>query len=933
MDFRQVEEKWQKKWAEEGLFESKPEGENKFYLTAAFPYPNSPQHIGHARTYTTTDVYARYKRMKGHNVLLPMGFHVTGTPVLAMAKRVKEADPEVVDVFRDIYGIPAETIPTLDTPEKLVGYFSKEIESGMREMGFSIDWRRKFYTYDLMFNRFIQWQFRKLKEKGYITKGSHPVPWCPSCNNAMGAHDTKGDVDPQIEEVVLIKFKLEDGSSVLCSTYRPETTYGVTNVWIHPGATYLLVELNGEKYWISKEVHETLKMQLPLKIIGEKKGSEFCGKTCENPLNGKQVPIFPATFVSPHVGSGIVMSVPAHAPYDYLALMDLKGTGYEKQIPELVQVLEIDGYGNFPAKEICEKLGIKNQEDPKAEDATHEIYKKEAHTGKMVVGEYAGKPVIEAKEKIQEDMISGNKALMKYEIASGPVHCRCGAVIGVNLVEDQWFIDYGNPAWKEKVKECFEAMSIIPEKTKPEYYYTIDWLKEKACTRAQGLGTRFPFDETKMIEALSDSTIYMSFYTISHILKEADWEKIDDAVFDYALLGEGDAQAVADKLGIPKGRVDEMRKEFDYWYPMDSRHSAGDLIHNHLTFLIFNHVAIFPKPKWPRQIVVNGFVLMDGKKMSKSMGNILPLRKAIRKYGADVVRFSVVSGAELSADSDFNRAMAEGVSSRIRYMMDLIEKGALKGGEKPLSNIDKWLLSNLHSKIERAEKNFQVLGLREVSQDILYNTVNELKWYFKRTEGNPVVLEEYFDNWVRLVSPFMPHVADEMWEQLGKSGLASKAQWPTADQSKIDDRIGLGEELVEKTRDDVENIQKITGKTASKITLFVSDDWKRKLRAIVHEEKNVKGAMAHAMRDEDVKAHAKKAQKLVLKLVKQLNLIGGPMLSAEEEYHALTDAKGFLSKEFNGARVDIKRESEATGEAEQKKAENAMPMKPSILIE
>jgi len=115
-------------------------------------------------------------------------------------------------------------------------------------------------------------------------------------------------------------------------------------------------------------------------------------------------------------------------------------------------------------------------------------------------------------------------------------------------------------------------------------------------------------------------------------------------------LGKGSADKVS---GIPAGTVEEIRKEFAYFYPVDSRHSGRDLVPNHLTFFVFNHVAIFPEDNWPQQIVVNGSVLMDGKKMSKSMGNIIPLRQAINDYGADPIRLAIIISAELLQDADF----------------------------------------------------------------------------------------------------------------------------------------------------------------------------------------------------------------------------------------------------------------------------------------
>ncbi|VVC03418.1 Leucine--tRNA ligase [Candidatus Burarchaeum australiense] len=926
MDFSAIEAKWRQKWDESQLFEAVPAGEmEKFYLTAAFPYPNSPQHIGHGRTYTTTDVYARYKRMCGKNVLFPMGFHVTGTPIIAMAKRLAARDPEIIKIFRDIYGIPEEKIASLTDPVSLVSYFSKEIEDGMREMGYSIDWRRKFYSFDPMFNKFIQWQFKKLKDAGLITKGSHPVPWCPKDNQAIGAHDTQGDVDPELGEFVLVKFKFRDGY-LLTATFRPETIYGVTSVWFNPQAEHVKCEIGGEAYYITKAAAERMTSQFAVKILETFPGTQLEGQTCINPINGKPVPLFPASFVDPANGSGVVMSVPAHAPYDFLALRDLG-----KATPDLlVQVLRIDGYGNFPAKEICEKMGITGQEDVKAEAATKEIYSKEAHTGVMVVGKYAGKGVMEAKELIKKDMLAEKQAITMHEIINGPVKCRCGALCTVKLVQDQWFIDYGNEKWKQFAHACLAQMKIIPEAYRGDYNYTIDWLHQKACTRNQGLGTKFPFDETKMIEALSDSTIYMAFYTIAHKIRDWNPERLDENFFNYVLLGEGTSSP----------DLDEIRNEFVYWYPLDSSHSATDLVHNHLTYFIFNHVAILPSEYWPKQIVTNGFVLMDGQKMSKSMGNILPLRKAIKKYGADVVRFSVVSGADLSQDSDFNETLAGGIISRINFIESLLSlKHNPRAEERP---IDKWLLSRLHRRMRDAPAQYENFELRALTQELFYQTVNDLRHYLKRSSGPEggepgPALREYLENWCLLMAPFTPHVAEEMWEKMGKKYFAehfsftSTARFPQADESKINEGIERAEDFILSVKADIEHILEIVKRKPARISLFTAADWKRTLMRMAFEEKKFDTAIKRAMELEEIKEQGDKAAKLLQTYVKSINKLTASPPEETFEFSSLRDASDYFSQEF-GCQVVVASEDKAAGEAA-KKAGQALPGKPAIFIE
>lgn len=908
-----IENKWQKKWAEENAFESNPQSDKqKRYLTPAFPYPNSPQHIGHARTYTTTDIYARYLRLKGYNVLFPMAFHVTGTPIIAMAQRIANKDEEVLKVFESIYGISRETAAKLTKPEDLVMHFSKEIEQGMQEMGYSIDWRRKFYSFDKKFNRFIQWQFHKLKELGLLVQGEHPIAWCPVDNQAVGAHDTKGDADPDVKDFTAIKFGYEDGY-LLTATLRPETIYGVTNIWINPDNVHVKAKSKktGEIYYISKKAYEKMNYQnFDLEILDEFKGEKLLkdkNKKAKNLITNEDVPLYPAPYVKQDEGTGVVMSVPSHAPYDHIALLDM-GIRLDYD-----QIIEVEGF-KFMAIDLIEQRNVKDQNDPKLEDIVKEVYKKEILTGKMLVGPYKGQKVSDAIDKTKASMLENNQAIVFWELGNKPIFCRCGAHLTVNILGNQWFIDYGNPEWKSKAKQCLEFMSIVPEKTRKEYLYAIDWFKQKACARAKGLGTRFPFDENLMIEALSDSTIYMAFYTISHLLEAIDEKELTNQFFDYVLLGKGSGKKDWEKL----------RQSFDYWYPLDSRHSGADLVRNHLPFFIFNHVAIFPKKHWPKQIVTNGFVLMDGAKMSKSMGNILPLRKAIKEYGADVIRFAVVCGADLTNDTDFNKTVAEGVKSRMALINDLVSETS-KSKEKDLSFADKWLLSRLNRKIEKAHELYEQVAIRHLALEIFYDLINDLHWYGKRTGSKN--LRPFFKKWLVLIAPFMPHYAEEFWHRLGEKTFVSFAEFPKSDKSAINPEVEKGEELIQTVHGDIDNISKLIGKKPEKIFVYVASEYKRKLYNIIRKEQSFENVMKSASNDSSIKPHMKELASMIKQLVKNARSLPD-ILNEKQELSSLKDAEQFLGKEF-GCKVEVMLDKDG----KHPKAKNAIPNKPAIVLE
>ena len=664
MDWTSLEEKWREKWYAEKEFESDPNTKKKFFVTVAYPYPNSPQHIGHGRTYTLADVHARFMRMLGYNVLFPMGFHYTGTPILGMARRVQENDKELISAFRTLYKVPEEKIREFSEPVKIADYFHQEIKAGMIEMGYSIDWRREFTTIDPVYNKFIEWQFRKLKEKGLVIQGTHPVGWCPKDQNPVSQHDTLGDVEPSFTEYTVIKFR-NDKYILPTATLRPETIFGVTNLWINPNINYEIVKVDNEEWIISPECSTKLEF-LNKKIVktGNILGKELIGKKVKVPGRNDEILVLPAIFVKSENGTGVVMSVPAHAPFDYQALEDLKKES--SKYPNLstlssikpISIIATEGYGDIPAKDVVEKFGIDNQSNPKLEDATKELYAKEFYGGKLKqnTGKFSQKVVSEAKEEVKKWVLESKNADILYELNESPVRCRCGAECVVKLLDNQWFLNYSDQAWKEKAHSWINEMKILPEEIRNEFNHVVDWLRERACARQHGLGTKLPWDKNWIIESLSDSVIYMAYYIIAKYVnnKEISAENITDSFFDYVFLEEGDPKKLLDSKVKPE-ILEKIKNESQYHYPVDSRHSGRDLVPNHLTFFIFNHLAIFPRKDWPQEIVVNGSVLMDGKKMSKSMGNIIPLRDAIKTHGADSIRLAILISAELLQDADFNQ--------------------------------------------------------------------------------------------------------------------------------------------------------------------------------------------------------------------------------------------------------------------------------------
>ncbi len=556
-DLGKFEEEAQEQWTH--AFESNPSNLEKCYLTVAYPYPSGAMHVGHGRTYIVPDVIARFWRMRGKQVLYPMAFHVTGAPVIGISKRIAKKDPRTIHLYRDLYKVPQNVLDEFIDPLTIVRHFASEYQRVMTACGISIDWRRRFTTVDPTYSKFIEWQWKHLFEAGHVIKGVHPVRYCTVDDNPVGDHDLLEGDKAEVIKFTLIMFQIGD-AFIPTATLRPETIYGVTNLWANPNVTYVRALVDGSTWIISQEAAEKLALQdHTVEIQEEISGQDLIDKTVNHPLCGN-VPVLPAEFVDPDMASGLVMSVPAHAPFDYIALRDLQLAGKYTHIKP-VPLIKVEGYGEIPAKDAVEKAGITHQMDSRMDALTQEIYSAEFSKGKLFE-KFGGKPVRVARDEIAALMIEKYASKIMYEFDTRPVVCRCGNKVKVKILHDQWFLKYSDPAWKKQVSDHLGDMALVPPEVRLEFDRTVDWLKDWACTRRVGLGTRFPWDTTQLIEPLSDSTIYMAYYTIAHKIREIDPKLLTPEVFDFIYLGKESAELPERK------KLETMRKEYLYLVPL-----------------------------------------------------------------------------------------------------------------------------------------------------------------------------------------------------------------------------------------------------------------------------------------------------------------------------------------------------------------------------
>ncbi|MBI1978790.1 MAG: leucine--tRNA ligase [Candidatus Aenigmarchaeota archaeon] len=829
MDFKKIEKKWQAKWDEAKIFEANVNPKKKkFFTSIIIPYVNGNIHIGHSFTYTRIDAYARFKRMQGFNTLLAEGFHATGEPILGAIERLKKNDKSQIETFK-MYGATDKDLQMFKRkgPEFAAKFWMEKIIESSKLMGFSVDWRRKFVTaIDPAFNRFIEWQYNTLRKKGYVIQGTHPVIWCLHDQSPTGDHDRLKGEGESPTEFVLLKFKLESGEILPCATLRPETIYGVTNLWVNPAAEHVKVKIDDETWIISREAVQKFKDQLKdVKEIGIISGKRLIGKSVRNMVTNQRIPILQGKFVDPATATGIVMSVPSHAPYDYVALKEL---GVEI---EPISVIKVEGFGEHPAIEVSEKLGIKStKETEKLDDATSIVYKKEFHTGVLreITGKYAGKKVSEVKNELIEDFVKQNVADKIWE-SSNLVICRCTNRCHVKILENQWFLKFSDKEWKNKVKQCISQMKFHPEESRIQFLNTVDWLDDKACARKSGLGTRLPWDKEWIVETLSDSVIYMAYYTIARTINEnkISAEQLTDGIFDYVFLGKGNLKELSKNSKLNEKLIRGMREEFEYFYPVDLRNSAKELVQNHLTYALFHHVAIWNDPKyWPKAYGVNGFVTVSGEKMAKSKGNIIPLKNLVEKYGSDIVRINIATANENMDDADWKEDSLKTFSSRLASLEQLV-KNLKRAKRKSVNNLDSYMESVLQNCIKGATENYETMKFRSGVQYSIFQIFNELNYYIERCDGikgcNQGVLKNCLSAVVSLIAPFTPHISEELRYNLGHKDFISLGPWPSFEDKKIDKNILELENIFKKTLEDLAKVLKLAGKKKNAYLYFVTD--------------------------------------------------------------------------------------------------------------
>jgi leucyl-tRNA synthetase len=570
--------------------------------------------------------------------------------------------------------------------------------------------------------------------------------------------------------------------------------------------------------------------------VAEMQGADVIGTLVNAPLSVHKngIRILPMESVKATKGTGVVTSVPSDSPDDYATTMDLikKADFYkikkEWADVEILPVIETPAYGNLTAKHLCETMKINSPKDAKQlADAKELAYKEGFYKGKMIYGDFTGMPVADAKPLVRQQLLDSNDAFA-YAEPDGQVMSRSGDECVAGHL-DQWFMNYGTPEasgdpdWQPEVlkhvqNEDGEGLNLWTTDAKNAFEKVLFWLSQWACARSYGLGTRLPWDQSQLVESLSDSTIYMAYYTIAHLLHKDYFgqergpaniaaEDMTDELWDWLFCR---TEEIPKDTKVDHLTLQKMRREFEYWYPLDLRVSGKDLIQNHLTFFLYVHVAMFPKEYWPRSIRVNGHLMLNGEKMSKSTGNFMTLAESTAKFGADATRIALADAGDGLEDANFDETVAnsnilrmfeqrkwcESVILDARLLKDDETYAQIKETERHKDNdsiqrtgekvfFDKVFENELNGLVRETENSYNLTNYKAAMKTGLYDFLSARDFYREATKAAGIgmhheLVKRYVELQALMITVVAPHWAEYIWlEVLKKPDTVQNALFPS----------------------------------------------------------------------------------------------------------------------------------------------------------
>ncbi|WP_175612709.1 leucine--tRNA ligase [Fusobacterium mortiferum] len=855
-NFKEVEAKWQGKWENGHIFktENKVEGKENYYVLVMLPYPSGKLHVGHARNYTIGDVIARYKRMKGYNVLNPMGW--------------------------DSFGLPAENAAIQNGAHPAV-WTKSNIENMRRQLkllGFSYDWDREIASYTPEYYKWNQWMFKRLYEKGLIYKKKSLVNWCPDCNTVLAneqvedgkcwRHSKTSVIQKELEqwffkitdyadelleghkelkdgwpEKVLTMQKnwigksygteivftvAETGKELPMFTTRIDTIYGVSYCVVAP--EHPIVE---EIIKVNPEIKSSIEAMKNTDLIersaeGREKNGVFTGWHVINPVTKEKVQLWVADYVLMNYGTGAVMAVPCHDERDF-------AFAKKYNLPLNVVINPV----NKETKEVIEL---------KAEEMTEAFTEVGVMTNS---GEFNGMSSKEALTKIAEYVEANNygKRTVKYRLKDWGVsrqrywgtpipalYCeKCGTVmekdenLPVKLPEDVSFNGVGNPLeTSESFKHAVCPICGGPARRDTDTMDTFvdsSWYFLRYCDPKND---KLPFDK-EIVDSWMGVDQYIGGieHAVMHLLYARFFQKI---LRDLGLVSANEPFKRLLTQGMVLGP--------SYYSGAENK------------FLFSSEVDVKGEKAFSK--ATGEELAIKVEKMSKSKNNGVDPEEMITKYGADTTRLFIMFAAPPEKELEWNENGLAGAYRFLTKIWRLVmeHKENLEFGEIDLTKVsrdDKALLIKLNQTIKKVTESIEDDYHFNTSIAATMELINETQDYKvnileggKTTSESKKIFAEVIKNILVMLSPFTPHFCDELWEEMGNTGYLFNEKWPSYDEKltvssevvmavQVNGKVrgtveverGTDKDTVEKLALNLENVKKhMEGKTLVKLIVI-----------------------------------------------------------------------------------------------------------------
>ena len=756
-NFTEIEKKWQDVWEKENAFKTVEDyDKEKYYVLEMFPYPSGKLHMGHVRNYSIGDVIARFKRLKGYNVLHPMGWDSFGLPA------------ENAAIKNDIH-------PAIWTDSNIA-----EMHRQLQGLGFSYDWDREVATCKEEYYKWMQWIFIQFYNKGLAYKKDNPVNWCPSCQTVLAneqvvdgccerchtpvtkkrlsqwylkitdyADRLLKDLDKMPgwpEKVKLMQknwigrstgaevtFEIENFSKKLqIYTTRPDTLFGVTYMVLAPEHPFVPELTNGTEYEAAVKAYQEEcqhKSEIERTSLSKEKTGVFTGCYGINPVNGKKVPIFISDYVMMDYGTGAIMAVPAHDQRDF----------------------------EFAKKFDLDIVPVVDSQNPEID--INNLTEAFVAEGTMInSGKYTGMNNKEAIEEITKDLEADGlgKAQVNYKLRDW-------------LISRQRY--WGCPIPMVYCEECGwvpEKEENLPVKLPTDVEFTGKGDSPLKTSKTFGETTcpccgKKAVREFDTMDTFVDSSWYFLRYCDAH-----NSEK-------------------------PFGK-----KKADYWMNVDQyiggvEHAILHLLYARFFQMVMHVLGLVDAEEPFDNLLTQGMVIKDGAKMSKSLGNIVSPEEIQAKYGADTARLFILFAAPPEKELDWSDAGVEGSYRFLNRVYRLVQeyvneiRGDFRGSETITiqSAEDKALNFQLNATVKKVTEDAGGRFSFNTAISSIMELVNAL-YKYKQGEVNVPLMNDAIEKLILILNPFVPHITEELWNDLGHEDRVYQQIWPEFDPAALE---------------------------------------------------------------------------------------------------------------------------------------------------